>query len=110
MNTSGSFHDHFKEDLSHIGFDSATTDKEILEPTLANLKRMELRNQRRGIESSIVSSSINNIISNHTGAKSIHNFGSERSFGSGQGKIPTIAFNPTTKLGGSQFKFGAIRP
>ena len=36
--------------------------KEILEPTMKNMKRMELKNQRKDLQSSIVSSSINGIL------------------------------------------------
>lgn len=42
--------------------DFSSNSREILEPTLKNLKRMELKNQRRDMQTSIVSSSINNII------------------------------------------------
>lgn len=77
-----------------------------MEPTLANMKRMELKNQRRGIEESIVSSSINNVINGRPTAIDKSNRGdlvSERSFGN-LSKAGRGGMQPNAK--GVQFKFG----
>lgn len=67
-NTSNSDIIGLKDNLSLKSNNSvASDDKEILEPTLDNLRRLELKQQRRDMQSSLVSSSISNIIA------SIHN-------------------------------------
>mmetsp|Transcript_35902 Transcript_35902/g.34950 ORF Transcript_35902/g.34950 Transcript_35902/m.34950 type:complete len:127 (+) Transcript_35902:862-1242(+) len=48
--------------------------KEVLEPTADNLKRMELKNQRRDITNSLASSTLNQVLSNYGKAKSTANY------------------------------------
>ncbi len=44
------------------GLLNKSSSREVLEPTMKNFKRLELKNQRRDMQSSIVSSSINGIL------------------------------------------------
>jgi hypothetical protein len=55
--------------------DTSKRSGEVLEPTADNLRRMELKNQRRDIQNSLASSSINEMISNFNIAKARSNHG-----------------------------------
>eukprot|EP00347_Sterkiella_histriomuscorum_P000849 403374285 len=93
------------KDTSLINQDSSNS-KEILEPTLKNLKRMELKNQRRDMQSSLVSSSINAILekqSRNTFNQSASQYNGSNN-NSQQLPVPPLNNNQSR----SQFKFGSM--
>ena len=56
---------------------SSQQSREILEPTLKNLKRMELKNQRKDMTTSLVTSQIDSILQKHGRKSAVVNMGGD---------------------------------
>ncbi|CDW81047.1 UNKNOWN [Stylonychia lemnae] len=87
--------------------DFSQNSKEILEPTMKNLRRMELRNQRRDIQTSLVTCSIDNLIDKHARKSVIvENKPSISEYSGSQNQFQIPRVTPQFKGHGSSFKFG----